>query len=54
MFKYFSSFEIFLLFTVTWSKINFVGEFYTSMNQLKNGPGPDNEHKCIKPITYVS
>lgn len=24
------------------------------MNQLKNGPGPDNELKCIKPVTYVS
>ncbi|VVC25773.1 Hypothetical protein CINCED_3A006086 [Cinara cedri] len=25
-----------------------IGEFHTTMHQLKKGPGPENEHKCIK------
>lgn len=24
------------------------------MNQLKNGPGPDNDYKCVKPKSNVS
>ncbi|XP_026810821.1 copine-5-like isoform X1 [Rhopalosiphum maidis] len=26
-----------------------IGEFHVTMNQLKKGPGPENDHKCVKP-----
>jgi len=35
-------------------KYNVAGEFHVTMNQLKKGPGPENDHKCVKPKSSVS
>jgi len=35
-------------------KYNISGEFHVTMNQLKKGPGPENDYKCVKPKSSVS